>query len=102
MKEGIRIGNALPVAALGLSGVFALDQSRPNLSDAGTAALADTKLSVGVGHMCCGNCKTGATAGLSKVAGDITIDQNRNASKSIVVIEIKGGKFTYRTSIQPK
>lgn len=36
------------------------------------------------------------------VAGDVTIDENRNASKPIVVIEIKDGKFTYRTSIQPK
>jgi branched-chain amino acid transport system substrate-binding protein len=43
-----------------------------------------------------------ATKAFPGVAGDITIDQNRNASKSIVVIEIKGGKFTYRTSIQPK
>jgi branched-chain amino acid transport system substrate-binding protein len=43
-----------------------------------------------------------ATKAFPGVAGDITIDQNRNASKSIVVVEIKGGKFTYRTSIQPK
>ena len=41
-----------------------------------SAALADTKLTVGVGHMCCGKCKTGATEGLSKVAGDISIDGN--------------------------
>src|SRR5579862_5810232 len=41
-----------------------------------SAALADTKLTVGVGHMCCGSCKTGATAGLNKVAGDILIDGN--------------------------
>ena len=38
-KDGIRIGNALPVLALGLSGMFAFDDSRPGLSDAGTAAL---------------------------------------------------------------
>jgi branched-chain amino acid transport system substrate-binding protein len=43
-----------------------------------------------------------ATKSFPGVAGDITIDANRNASKTIVVIEIKGGKFTYRTSIQPK
>jgi membrane-associated phospholipid phosphatase len=39
MKEGIRVGDALPLAALGLSGLFALDESRPGLSDAGVAAL---------------------------------------------------------------
>lgn len=39
MKEGIRMGDALPLAALGLSGLFALDASRPQLSDAGVAAL---------------------------------------------------------------
>jgi len=39
MKAGIRVGNALPVVALGLSGLFAFDDSRPELSDAGVAAL---------------------------------------------------------------
>jgi membrane-associated phospholipid phosphatase len=39
MKDLIRIGDALPLAALGLSGLFALDESRPRLSDAGVAAL---------------------------------------------------------------
>jgi membrane-associated phospholipid phosphatase len=39
MKDLVRVGDALPVAALGLSGVFALDESRPRLSDAGVAAL---------------------------------------------------------------
>jgi membrane-associated phospholipid phosphatase len=39
MKKTIDLGNALPVAALGLSAVFALDDSRPYLSDAGVAAL---------------------------------------------------------------
>jgi len=38
-KDGIRFGDALPVAALGLSAMFAFDDSRPRLSDAGTAAL---------------------------------------------------------------
>jgi membrane-associated phospholipid phosphatase len=39
LKDGVRLGNALPVAALGLSAMFAFDDSRPHLSDAGTAAL---------------------------------------------------------------
>src|SRR5204862_270363 len=38
MKQGIRVGNALPVAVLGLSAVFAFDESRPRLSDTGVAA----------------------------------------------------------------
>ncbi|HUJ87517.1 MAG TPA: YjbH domain-containing protein [Burkholderiales bacterium] len=38
-KDGVRLGNALPVAALGLSAMFAFDDSRPRLSDAGTAAV---------------------------------------------------------------
>src|SRR5579871_3361851 len=40
------------------------------------AAHADTKITVGVGHMCCGNCKTSATAALQKVASDVSIDGN--------------------------
>jgi hypothetical protein len=39
LKDGVKFGNALPVVAMGLSGVFAFDQSRPQLSDAGLAAL---------------------------------------------------------------
>ncbi len=39
VKDGVRLGNALPVAALGLSGLFAFDDSRPRLADAGIAAL---------------------------------------------------------------
>ncbi|HXM80317.1 MAG TPA: YjbH domain-containing protein [Burkholderiales bacterium] len=39
VKEGVRVGNALPIAALGLSGLFALDDSRPRLANAGVAAL---------------------------------------------------------------
>ena len=34
----------------------------------GTAALAETKVTVGVGHMCCGNCKASATKGVTAVA----------------------------------
>src|SRR5438552_1576748 len=39
VKDGVRLGNALPVAALGLSGLFAFDDSRRRLADAGIAAL---------------------------------------------------------------
>jgi len=39
LKDGVRFGNALPWAALGASAVFAFDESRPRLSDAGAAAL---------------------------------------------------------------
>lgn len=39
MKNMVKWGDALPVAAMGLSAVFAFDESRPRLSDAGTAAL---------------------------------------------------------------
>jgi membrane-associated phospholipid phosphatase len=35
----VTVGNALPVVALGASAVFAFDTSRPQLSDAGVAAL---------------------------------------------------------------
>ena len=39
MKKTIKVGDALPIAAVGLSGIFAFDDSRPRLSDAGVAAL---------------------------------------------------------------
>ena len=39
MKRTVKWGDALPVAAMGLSALFAFDESRPRLSDAGTAAL---------------------------------------------------------------
>jgi membrane-associated phospholipid phosphatase len=39
MKDLGKWGDALPLAAMGLSAVFAFDESRPRLSDAGTAAL---------------------------------------------------------------
>jgi branched-chain amino acid transport system substrate-binding protein len=35
------------------------------------------------------------------VTGTITLDENRNASKPAVVIEIKGGKKTYNSSFNP-
>jgi membrane-associated phospholipid phosphatase len=39
LQKTIDLGDALPVAALGLSALFAFDDSRPRLSDAGVAAL---------------------------------------------------------------
>ncbi|MDH3321065.1 MAG: YjbH domain-containing protein, partial [Betaproteobacteria bacterium] len=39
LQRVVRWGDALPIAAIGLSGVFALDESRPRLSEAGVAAL---------------------------------------------------------------
>jgi hypothetical protein len=39
MDRTVKLGDALPLAAMGLSAVFAFDESRPRLSDAGTAAL---------------------------------------------------------------
>ncbi len=58
MKRLAKLGDALPVAAVGLSAVFAFDESRPRLSDAGTAALeasvvalaASEALKVGIGR----------------------------------------------------
>ncbi len=35
------------------------------------------------------------------VTGTITLDENRNASKPLVVLEIKGGKKVFNTSINP-
>jgi hypothetical protein len=37
-------------------------------------AVAETKVTVGVGHMCCGSCKTAATAAVAKVATDVSIE----------------------------
>jgi len=42
-----------------------------------------------------------ATKGYDGVTGTITLDQNRNASKPLVVLEIKGGKKVFNTSINP-
>jgi membrane-associated phospholipid phosphatase len=58
MKDFVRFGDALPLAAVGLSGVFAFDDSRARLNDAGIAALeasglglvASTALKYGVGR----------------------------------------------------
>lgn len=35
------------------------------------------------------------------VTGDITIDENRNATKSAVVLQIKGTEFAYNTTVKP-
>ncbi len=42
-----------------------------------------------------------ATRNYPGVTGNITLDENRNASKPAVVIEIKGGKKVYNTTIAP-
>ncbi len=42
-----------------------------------------------------------ATQGYPGVTGNITLDANRNASKPAVVIEVKGGKKVYNTSMNP-
>jgi hypothetical protein len=39
VQRGVKWGDALPFAAIGLSGAFAFDDSRPRLQDAGIAAL---------------------------------------------------------------
>jgi membrane-associated phospholipid phosphatase len=46
LERGVKWGDALPVVAAGLSGVFALDDSRPRLQDAGIAALEASALAV--------------------------------------------------------
>jgi branched-chain amino acid transport system substrate-binding protein len=45
--------------------------------------------------------KIAATAGYPGVTGTITLDAQRNANKSAVVIAIKGGKKVYETTINP-
>jgi hypothetical protein len=39
-----------------------------------TLARAETKVTVGVGHMCCGSCKASATAALAKVTSSVGIE----------------------------
>ena len=41
------------------------------------------------------------TTNFPGVTGNITLDENRNASKPAVVLEIKGGKKVYNTTINP-
>jgi branched-chain amino acid transport system substrate-binding protein len=42
-----------------------------------------------------------ATQAFPGAAGLITFDQNRDATKSAVIKVVKGGKFTYLTTVQP-
>ena len=42
-----------------------------------------------------------ATKNFPGASGFITIDENRNAKKAIVVLKIEGGKFKYVTKIEP-
>jgi len=42
-----------------------------------------------------------ATQGYEGVTGNITLDEHRNATKPAVVLEIKGGKKVYNTTIKP-
>jgi len=42
-----------------------------------------------------------ATKDYAGVTGTITLDANRNASKPLVVLEVKGGKKVFNTSINP-
>lgn len=44
------------------------------LAVASSTVRADVKVTVGVGHMCCGSCKKDATAALTKIASDVNID----------------------------
>ena len=46
LKRAVKLGNALPFAAVGLSGLFAVDGSRPRLQDAGIAALEAGALAI--------------------------------------------------------
>ena len=41
------------------------------------------------------------TAGFPGAAGLISFDANRDATKSAVIKVVKGGKFTYLTTVQP-
>ena len=41
------------------------------------------------------------TTNYGGVTGTITLDENRNATKPAVVLEIKGGKKVYNTTINP-
>jgi branched-chain amino acid transport system substrate-binding protein len=39
------------------------------------------------------------TKGFQGATGTINIDANRNAQKPVVVVQIKGGKFTYSSTV---
>lgn len=55
---------------LGILSAFAL----ASLTLGTTGAFAETKATIGVGHMCCGGCKTSATKALEKVSSAVAID----------------------------
>ncbi len=42
-----------------------------------------------------------ATKDFPGITGNITIDKDRNASKSAVILEVKGGKFEVLETINP-
>jgi branched-chain amino acid transport system substrate-binding protein len=42
-----------------------------------------------------------STRDFQAVTGKISIDPKRNASKPAVVLEIKDGKFLYKTTVNP-
>jgi branched-chain amino acid transport system substrate-binding protein len=41
------------------------------------------------------------TTNYAGITGNITLDENRNATKPAVVLQIKGGKKVYNTTINP-
>jgi branched-chain amino acid transport system substrate-binding protein len=43
-----------------------------------------------------------ATKGFQGATGTISIDANRNADKPLVIVQIKGGKFTYHATVNEK
>jgi branched-chain amino acid transport system substrate-binding protein len=42
-----------------------------------------------------------ATRNFAAVTGNISIDENRNATKSAVILQVKGGKFQYLETVEP-
>ena len=42
-----------------------------------------------------------ATKDYPAITGTITLDENRNATKSAVVLQIQGDKFAYKKTIEP-
>jgi branched-chain amino acid transport system substrate-binding protein len=42
-----------------------------------------------------------ATRDFEAVTGRITINENRDATKSAVILQVKGGKFAYLQTITP-
>jgi branched-chain amino acid transport system substrate-binding protein len=42
-----------------------------------------------------------STTNFAGITGNITLDENRNATKPAVVLEIKGGKKVYNTTVNP-